>query len=82
MDIRERIRDFILSNFLIPELKVPLDDDTPLLESGILDSTGVMELVLFVGEEFGIEVPAEDLLPENFDSINVLANYIQAHAQS
>ncbi|NTV99696.1 MAG: acyl carrier protein [Oscillochloris sp.] len=77
MEIKERIHAFIVDNCLFGDTSIELNEDTALLDSGIIDSTGVIELVLFVSEEFGIEVPAEDMLPENFNSINRLTNYIE-----
>jgi acyl carrier protein len=53
------------------------DDDASLLEAGIVDSIGVMELVTFVDKTYKITVPPEDISPDNFDSINRLANYIR-----
>jgi len=76
VEIKNRIREFIITNFVTAS-GVFIDDTTALLESGIIDSTGVMEMLLFVEEEFDIEVPPEDLLPENFNSIAGLADYIQ-----
>jgi len=72
VEIKNRIREFIITNFVTAS-GVFIDDTTALLESGIIDSTGVMEMLLFVEEEFDIE----DLLPENFNSIAGLADYIQ-----
>ena len=46
------------------------------MENGIVDSTGVLELVSFVESEFGFKVPDEDLLPQNFDSVNALSDYV------
>ncbi|MEI7645400.1 MAG: acyl carrier protein [Chloroflexales bacterium] len=80
MDIKERIHEFIVTNCLFGDTEYDLTDETPLLDSGIIDSTGVIELVLFVSEAFGIEVPAEDMLPENFNSITRLSNYVQMQA--
>ncbi len=73
--IREQIRDFLTVNFLYGE-DVQLDDDASLLGQGVLDSTGVLELVLFVEETYGISVDEADLQPENFDSVNRLTDYI------
>lgn len=77
MEIKERVREFIVANCLFGDTNFPLSDDTALLESGIIDSTGVIELVLFISDEFGVEVPPEDMLPENLNSIACLASYIQ-----
>ncbi len=77
MSTSERIRQFVLNNFLLADTDGPVTDDTPLLESNILNSTGVAELIVFIGDEFGIDVPPEDLLPGNFNSIRALATYVQ-----
>jgi acyl carrier protein len=72
--IRSRIHDFVVSNFLFDAGDV--DDDASLMGEGIIDSTGVLELVLFVEESFGLAVADEEVLPENFDSISRLAAYV------
>lgn len=77
--IREQIRDFITQNFLYDGTATQLDNSASLLEQGIVDSTGVLELVLFVEETYAFSVDQNDLLPENFDSIDNLANYITRH---
>jgi acyl carrier protein len=65
---------FVVSNFLFDSGEV--DDDTSLLGEGIIDSTGVLELVTFVEGQFGIGVADDELVPENFDSIAGLADYV------
>ena len=54
-----------------------LKDTDSFLENGIIDSTGVLELVSFLEEKFGIEVADEELIPENLDSITNVVNYLQ-----
>ena len=67
------IRTFIIENFLFEE-NPSLKEGTSFLESGIIDSTGILELVSFLEEKFGISVADEELVPENLDSIaNVVA---------
>lgn len=78
MSIKAQIRRYILENFLFTDDGTRLQDDTSFLEEGIVDSTGVLELVMFVEETFGIEVPDEDILPENFDSVERLTRYVEA----
>jgi acyl carrier protein len=73
MDIRKGIRQFLREYFILDE---DLGDDASFLESGVVDSTGVLELVLFAEETFGIQVDDHDVVPENFDSVNQLAAYI------
>jgi acyl carrier protein len=77
--IREQIRDYITQNFLYNGTAAQLDNSASLLEQGIVDTTGVLELVLFVEETYGFGVAQNDLLPENFDSIDNLADYVARH---
>jgi acyl carrier protein len=76
LDSKKLIRDFIVENALLGSADAELRDDDSFLEKGIIDSTGVLELVSFVEEEFAIEVKDEELIPENFDSISTLSEYI------
>ncbi|HZU38293.1 MAG TPA: acyl carrier protein [Gemmataceae bacterium] len=71
---RQTIHDFVVSTFLFDNGDVA--DDASLLGEGIMDSTGVLELVLFVEETFGIRVADDEILPENFDSIARIAVYV------
>ncbi len=76
MDLIATIRQFIIENFLFEEDET-LKEDTSFLESGIIDSTGILELVSFLEETFGIEVDDEEMIPENLDSIANVAQYLQ-----
>ena len=70
---RDSVREFIVTNFYIPD-ESSLGDETSFLEEGIVDSTGVLELTAFIEETFSIKVEEADVLPENLDSIgNILA---------
>lgn len=73
---KKQIRTFIVENFLFGNAD-GLKDDTSFLEEGIIDSTGVLELVTFLEEEFNIKVADDDLVPENLDSINNVTAYLQ-----
>jgi acyl carrier protein len=73
--MRAKLRKFIESNFYVPEGE-PLPDDGSLLDRGVIDSTGVLELIGFLQDEFGIEVKDEEMLPENLDSIAKLDAYV------
>ena len=77
MDTRADIRDFILDNFMMGRDPQELTDSGSLLELGIIDSTGVLELVGFMEEKFDLRVEDEDLVPENLDSVNNLVEYIE-----
>ena len=74
-DLNQRLRTYVITNFYVrPGHR--LDETTSILEQGILDSRGVLELVAFVESEFGIAVSDEELVPANFDSIAALAQFI------
>lgn len=77
MGIREQLREFIIENFLFGSEENGLNDDDSFLETGIIDSTGILELVAFIEEKFEFEVNDEDLIPDNFDSVNKLISYIE-----
>lgn len=76
MDTKTQIKKYIAENYLFSNNGFNLDDDESFLEAGIVDSLGVVELVSFVEETYDIEVPDDDIVPENFDSVNNLTNYI------
>ena len=76
MEYTHDIRNYIVENFLFGDGK-DLEEDTSFLENGILDSTGIMELVAFVEKSFEIKVEDEELLPENFDTISAIAEYLK-----
>ncbi|MEW6417393.1 MAG: acyl carrier protein [Nitrospirota bacterium] len=75
MQLNSEIRNFIVENFLYGR-DDGLGDNVSFLEKGLIDSTGVLELVAFVEEKYGISVADEELIPDNFDSINNLSTYI------
>jgi acyl carrier protein len=77
----ETIRGFILEKFPLAKKK-GITDNTPLLENGVLDSMGVLDLVEFIEGEFKIGITDEDLLPENFRSVAEIAAFIQNRSQS
>ncbi len=70
--IRSKIRDFILKNFVF-EGNENLSDDQSLLKSGVVDSTGVLELIAFVEEEFHVHIEDNELVADNFDTIDRVA---------
>lgn len=74
------IRRYVLENFLYTDDEDLLEDDVSFLENGVVDSTGVLELVMFVEDTFGIPVKDEEIVPENFDSVDRLAQYVESQA--
>ncbi len=76
-EIENKIRQFLAENFILSEQLDQLGNDDSFLDNGIIDSTGILELIFFVEEQFGIQIDTSEVLPENFDSINRLIAYIQ-----
>lgn len=74
--MREQVRRFVLESFMFGAEPDDLDEDVSFLDSGIIDSTGVMELVGFLEDEFGITVEDSELTPENLDSVSRLCVYL------
>ena len=75
--LRDSIREFIVSHYLPGESPDNLRDDTPLLSSGILDSLGTLGLVSFISETFGVELDVYDTSVEHFDRIEDIAQSIE-----
>jgi len=78
MSVINKIRKEILENYLFSEDESELNNDESFLEYGIIDSTGVLELIFFLEEEFSIEVKDREMIPENLDSVTNLVNYLKA----
>lgn len=74
-DVKSTVRKFIVENFLFG-VDDGFDDHTSFLDEGIIDSTGVLELVTFLEETYEIAVNDEDLVPENLDSVSNVASYV------
>jgi acyl carrier protein len=79
LEIKNKVRDFIVENFLFGDAE-GLGDDTSFLDEGIIDSTGVLELVSFIEKAFSIQVEDDEMVPQNLDSLNCAAVYIQSKA--
>lgn len=71
-----RIRDYLSEDFLFSDQGFRYGDDASLVESGIIDSFGIAELVTFVEEEFGIVLAEDELVPDNLDSVSKLTAFI------
>ncbi len=76
MDIKLKVRGFIISNFYVSDAAT-LADGTSLLESGTVDSTGILEVISFIEDEFAIKVDDVEMVPENLDSVSALERYVQ-----
>ena len=76
--IRQKLRAFIMSNFLFTDDDAALANDDSFMERGIIDSTGILEVIEFIGDEFKVSVADDELVPENFDSVSALTAFITA----
>jgi acyl carrier protein len=79
--IEPEIRDFIARNLLYSTEGFPYEDEASLLREGIIDSLGVVELVEFVQKQFGLKVDQQEVVPDNFDSVARLADYVRRKQQ-
>jgi acyl carrier protein len=74
--IRTEVRDFIKTNFIYSDTKI-LNDDESLLDSGVVDSTGVLELIAFLEGKFQVKFADNELVADNFDSVTKIVSFIQ-----
>ena len=75
--IEQEIRQFIIDNFLFGEPETQLSNNDSLLDQGIIDSMGVLELVTFLEDKYEIEIPDDELVPTNLDSVNRMIEFVQ-----
>ena len=80
MKLQQQIRDFVTANFYVAD-PASLEDRTSLLDHGIIDSTGVLEVIMFVESTFGVTVEDSEMLPENLDSIERIAAFVARKTQ-
>lgn len=74
--IKQQVRRYINDNFIMGSDGVPFTDADSLLQMHIVDSTGFLELILFIEETFGIAVAEEEMVPENLDSLDAIEAYV------
>lgn len=77
MSVDEQVRQYILENFLFSNDKSLLGLDESFLERGLIDSTGMLEVILFLEETFGVKAADDEMIPENLDSVRKIAGFVQ-----
>jgi len=77
-----QIRNYILEHFPLARKKAVINDDSLLLDNGIIDSLGFLDLICFLEKEFNIKVSDEDLLPENFETIKIIGAFVESKTNS
>ena len=78
METTQKIKHYIASEIMYADDDEALSEDEPLLGSGIVDSLGIMRLVSYIEEEFGVEVPEEQLVPEHFRTVTAVAQFVDS----
>lgn len=76
MEIQNQLRDYIVKQFMYDQPNARLDPDTDLLNDGIVDSMGILQVVNFLEEKFGVQVSDDEITPENFRSLRALVDFI------
>lgn len=76
-NIQQELRQFVIDNFLFGQGNGNLRNDDSFLDKGIIDSTGVLELVVFLEEKYQIKIEDRELVPDNLDSINNLVRFVE-----
>jgi|GEM_PF-180270 len=77
-DTERTVRKFIEENFLFREDRAHIGESESLIEAGLIDSTGVLELVAFLESEFGLRMADAEIVPENLDSIQAIVAYVES----
>lgn len=80
-NIQQELRQFVIDNFLFGQGNGNLRNDDSFLDKGIIDSTGVLELVVFLEEKYHIKIQDRELVPDNLDSINNLVRFVETKLQ-
>ena len=75
-DIIAEVRAFLRENFMLEDA-VAIEESTSFMENHILDSTGFMELIMFIEERYGVKVEDQEMVPENFDSLRNIRGYVE-----
>jgi acyl carrier protein len=76
--LREQIRTFVLQNYLFTDDPSALSLDDSLLGRGIVDSTGMLEIIFFIEEQLGVKVRDEEMIPDNLDGVNRIARFVES----
>ena len=78
MSVEDKVRNYILENYLFTEDQSELNSEDSFLEKGIIDSTGILEIIFFLEEEFGLSIDDDEMIPENLDSVNNIVKFINS----
>jgi acyl carrier protein len=76
MSLQSEIKQFILQNFLFTSDESALGDSDSLMQKGVVDSTGILELIMHLEEKYAIKVQDDEMLPSNLDSVDAIAAFV------
>jgi acyl carrier protein len=77
MGHQEQIKEFILRNFLFTDDMNAVANNASLIAEGVVDSTGILEVIMFLEESFSIKVRDEEMTPDNFESIDAITAFVE-----
>lgn len=77
MSIKQQVRQFILANYLFTDDENKLSDSQSLLQSGAMDSTGILELIMFLEENMNLKVADAEMIPANLDSVDNVVSFVE-----
>ncbi len=76
MSVENKIRQFVLNDYLFTDDQAALDNNDSFLEKGIVDSTGILEIIYFIEDEYGFTVKDDEMIPENLDSVSNIVAFV------
>lgn len=74
--VRKKVREYVVENLLIGEDEAGFSDEQSFLETGLIDSTGILEVIFFLENEFDLEIDDEEMVPENLDSVANIGRFV------
>jgi acyl carrier protein len=77
MALKQRLIDYIRTNLAGESQRTKIDEQTPLLDEGIIDSMGLMQLRMFIEDQVGVRIPDEEVMPDNFESVARIEEMVQ-----
>jgi acyl carrier protein len=77
METEARIERYIVDELMMADAKTKIDPDQSLISSGVIDSLAILRLIVFLEEQFGISVDDDEVVPENFETINIMKSFVQ-----
>jgi acyl carrier protein len=78
MDTASVIERFVVDELLMGDSRMKIDHDQSLVNSGAIDSLAILRLIAFVEEKFGVQVEDEELIPENFETVNIIKDFVES----